>query len=422
MKNLIWVPILLIICIFFLINLTPIYCPDTSGYVSLAHFLENNNLDSYSFSRTPIYPAMILLVNYNMSSLIIIQMILLAVSIICLYFLAKDLLSSSMYANIAVIIFALNPTIWNYSSSILTESIVISFVIISYSLVHYYLKTGNILYALGGIFVCSISTLTRPAILFILLAFVTVLLVSRTLSRLQKGFVLLIPILVIGSWVSQVYSHTGMISIATTLPRHITNHTGAFIESAGAKYTTIYEPYISVRDSCHTHVMTIFRANNLMRENNPNITDSEYNQLLLATSLSAIRNRPISYMSSVLKSWINNHRHPNPSEDFLQQLGNSSFIRIFSRRITKLIAMLLMFFCYVSFIIKGFQRKLIAHNHLLPFLTILLFSSANAVFESPNGRYLMPILFLFVVYGIKSIVNLLTWGILRTGIRHNQQD
>lgn len=327
-----------------------------------------------------------------------------------------------MYASIAVIIYALNPTIWNYTCSILTESIVISFVIISYSLLHFYLKNDNFLYALSGVLLCSITTLTRPAILFILLAFVTVLLVSRTLSLLKKVFVLLLPILVIGPWVSQVYSHTGMISIATTLPRNITNHTGAFIESADAKYKTIYEPYIPVRDSCHTHVMTIFRANNLMRENNPNISDSEYNQLLLATSLSAIRNRPISYLSSVLKSWINNHRHPNPSEDFLQQLGNSSFIRIFSRRITKLIAMLLMLFCYVFFIIKGFQRKLLAHNHLLPFLVIFLFSSANAVFESPNGRYLLPILFLFVIYGIKSILNLLTWGILRTGIRHSQRN
>ena len=77
--------LVLIIVLFIYITVSisnPISFPDTSGYIELAEIIDTNSYEEYNFARTPGLPFIILLVNYNYSTQIVLQYALTFISIL----------------------------------------------------------------------------------------------------------------------------------------------------------------------------------------------------------------------------------------------------------------------------------------------------------------------------------------------------
>jgi len=173
----------------------------------------------------------------------------------------------------------------------------------------------NVKYLIVSFIVISFGVLVRPILATVMFAYLLVYNIRKKPS-LRSYISIIVPLIIILPWVYIVWANTGKIGLTSLMPKNITNHTGAFLEYADDEFSRMREPYIEERDVRGTHVMNIFRAQAAMRANYPELTNTEYNDELMRMSLSAIKNKPLLYIRSVLTTLVRNHIPCNPSDEF----------------------------------------------------------------------------------------------------------
>ena len=380
----------------------PILAPDTGGYTILAEAIEQGTLEEYSFARTPGFPLLMLLFQYDLVRLVTLQYIIAILSIYMLYTIVNKHIDEPYLAYLCIAIYILNYNIWSLSSTILTDSLAASLALFAIafmfkSVIH----ENNLKYVTYSSIIITLGILVRPILATILIAYTVVYVITQKPS-VRYCVALIAPLIMLIPWVYVVWSNTGKFGVTTLMPKNITNHTGAFLEYADDEFSRMRDPYIQERDARGTHVMTIFRAQDSMRANYPELSDTEYNSELMRMSVSAIKAKPFLYFKSVLYTVARNHIPCNPSEMFLSQLGDGFLLRLWARRGSKLLLMLFELLTYIYFGIRIFRKKMNAADWL--FAAVLFFFILSvSMLESPNGRYLMPVVFIYYIYGCKFV-------------------
>lgn len=379
----------------------PISAPDTHGYIFLAETIEHGTFREYNFARTPGLPMLMILAGHNYKTMITVQYVIALVSIISLYRLIYPAVERSCISLICTSIYFFNLNIWSLASSILTDSLATSLALIAISFMYIsVINENSAKYVIVSSIIISFSILVRPILATIMIAYIIVYLVKKPTRRYY--FALFSPLVIVLPWVYILWESTGEIGLTTLMPKNITNHTGAFLEYADDEYSSMRDPYIEERNSRGTHVMTIFGAQNAMRANYPDLTDTEYNDELMRMSLSAIRNKPFLYIKSVFVTIAKNHIPCNPSDEFLAQLGDGFLLRLWARRGSKILLILFEFLTYLYFVIKCVRKKMTATDWLFAVI-LLCYIIPVSMLESPSGRYMMPIVIVYYIYGCKFV-------------------
>lgn len=400
-----WAPLLILALLFSVLVMTvhvTIHAQDTGSYIHLAQRISEGRLAGYGFARSPGYPLLILLAGFRYGRLVIFQALLTVVSMAAIHHMAIRELGRRL-ALLCALLYSLNLTVWSYSFAVLSDSVAVSLTVISLCLMYTYLRRHDPRFLPPAVLVISFGILVRPILLSVLAAFIVACLFDRRCRR-HTWLTCLLTLLVLAPWVLTVWKHAGMITLTTLLPVNITNHTGGFLEHADDEFGEMRDAYLAVRDSLGSHEMAIFRAQPRMRAAHPNLSDADYNRMLLRMSLSAMRARPVSYIRSVFRSLVRNHIPANPHEPFLERFWDSDLMFLLSNRIYKSLLIMLMMASYLYWSVGGLGAgRSCRPTDAFPAIVVLFFTIPVALLESPNGRYLMPLYGLFTLFGLKAV-------------------
>jgi len=163
--------------------------PDSLTYLN---FDKNIFLGQVDASRTPVYPYFIKIIrnlfgqNNILENVVFIQDVILFLTIVVAYYIAKNIFKNKSTVYIIALLYGCAPCILNFTHTILTETLSLSFFVMFFGLVVLYIKKPNNLMAvLIGLSV-FILVMTRPAFLFIIPIMVVFWILRFTLQNRER--------------------------------------------------------------------------------------------------------------------------------------------------------------------------------------------------------------------------------------------
>ena len=305
-----------------LLSYPPVLYGDSQGYLDLAGQLRTLRFAAYNGARTPVYPLFLLLSGFSSksgfdaNSIRVIQNLtgigVAAMLFLMVYWRTK----STSLAFISGLACGLDLSQLGFEQLILTEALCTFLLTLSVLLFQWALSEeqfGWRKHALLGI-ATALTILTRPLYVYLVplyLAFVALTRRRGSCERSELGwrlgaFAAPAGALLLG-WCLFNWSTVGYFGITTQLGIGLTNHSGAFIELAPARYAGIRDPYLKARSKqiaeTGSYVFAIFRA---MAEIEA-ATGYDYvrlSQALTRMSLELFVEHPILYGRGVARGWL----------------------------------------------------------------------------------------------------------------------
>lgn len=243
-------------CLLLLWSDKALLASDSQGYINIAKniiskfFFSQDGVDPDYF-RTPGYPLFLATIFYlggNLNFVIIAQVL---ISGICIVLAYKTLLLIGFSKNVAKIgtaLLLLDLTTYQYSHTILSESLFASTLMISlYFFVKWTKSNFDIKYMLGFALCLNYALLIRPILIYFNLIFCIVLLLSVLLKKMHIKQVIIFSIaflLVFGTWSYRNYSTSNLFTYSTVRNYNLLYFDGEqlceMVENINNKDATIY--------------------------------------------------------------------------------------------------------------------------------------------------------------------------------------
>lgn len=174
--------------------------PDSQTYLD---FNKNIFLGEIDASRTPVYPYFIKIIRIIfgqksiLENIVFIQDVILFLTIIVVYYIAKNIFKNKSIVFTIVLLFGCAPCILNFTHVILTEVLSLSFFVIFLALIISYIKKPNNKMAAVISLAILILVMTRPSFLFIVPIIIIFWILRFSLHK-QERFKCLIGLIAIG--------------------------------------------------------------------------------------------------------------------------------------------------------------------------------------------------------------------------------
>jgi len=300
----------------FLLLYDPLFFNDSNDYLQLARIIASGDFSGYNGARTPLYPLIIILFNFNIQALVIFQFGLGLLISLIIYQSFKQIFASSQIGFATGLSYALNPSQIVFEYALLTETVVTVLICLSFfAFIVALRKDGNPWLALLVGILSSSAALTKPLFQFLPLLFSLIFAcffyfkIERKLSRALTGFALVIlpACLILGGWSFFNYNKTGTFAVTTLAGFNLSNHTGAFIEYAPEQYGQIKEIYLQhrriVQQRTGTSSMTIWKALDDLQVRT-GLSFAELSSQFTDLSIYLIYHYPVRYLRSAAKSFV----------------------------------------------------------------------------------------------------------------------
>lgn len=303
----------------------PVVFPDTSGYELLASQIRMLNFNGYEGIRTPGYPLFLLICALNHHIVWLVQSFLGIVISIMLFEITFYLTQKYSLSFLAGILYSFSLNLLFFEATVLTETLSIFLIVLSLLLIvklchtstsrpitFYYVSIGVVL---------GFAILVRPYLLILVFPILGFLayrslsarLPSHLIIKYLSAFIVPVAVIVLG-WCAFNKIATGYFGITTLTGYSLTQHSGAFIEFAPDRYSTVRDIYLEHREiniaEIGTHSQTIWRAYPEMLR----VTGLSFGDLsreLTKMSMELFVTHPDYYLKSVFKSWVDFWRVAN---------------------------------------------------------------------------------------------------------------
>lgn len=229
---------------------------DAVGYQKLAlsilHFFHIKT----EVLRTPIYPAFVagIYAIFGIKPYIVIFFqILLSTCTAYFFYKIVEQLCNQKVANIALLIFAIEPTLILYTTFLYSEILFMFFTILSLWMLLLGLKTQQIKYFILSSIALGLATLTRPAGQYLILVHILIILIynSNYIQNIKYATVIfLIYIVSISPWAIRNYVFHGRLKISSTMEHNaliLSSFYTAFKSSPLPKDTIINQFLVQVK-------------------------------------------------------------------------------------------------------------------------------------------------------------------------------
>ena len=294
----------------------PFIFRDSHDYLQLARIIGSGDYSGYNGARTPLYPLVILLFDFNVHTVVIFQFFLGLLITLVIYQSFKRIFASSTIGFAAGLSYALNPSQLVFEYALLTETAATALISFSFFAFIISLKKGcspRLVLLVGTL--GSLAALTKP--LFQFLPLLLSLLIAcfyyfnverRLFGALTRFSLVILPALVIlGGWSLFNYERTGSFAVTTLTGFNLSNHTGAFIEFAPEEYAQIREIYLEHRrlvlKETGTSSMTILKALDDLQART-GLSFAELSRRFMDMSIYLVCHHPARYLRSAAKSFV----------------------------------------------------------------------------------------------------------------------
>ena len=226
----------------------PLTDNDTIGYVSLGKSLLSLNLAGDLGMRTPVYPLFIGLMGFDGGLIRTAQLCLGLITTVLLFYTAFSLTRSGPLALLAGVAYGWSPVQISFENFMMTEALSTFLLVCAIAL---YAKAARsdrpspwLFLALG--LVAALGVLARP----VLAVVPVILLIALWIRRDGRRAIVLVALAGLGpilAWSAFNYARLDYFGPTTVTGGNLTNHTGAYIEDAPARYATIKRIYLAAR-------------------------------------------------------------------------------------------------------------------------------------------------------------------------------
>lgn len=388
----------------------PITGQDTSGYERLADSFASGDYNNYTGDRTPVFPLVILLNNFNYSWILLTHFLMGTLISMLIFLIFVNLKMPPVVSFIGGLSYSVHIPLIGRELYIATETTAIFFTVILFFLIVMYHKRAlwkNILLFCIAI-VISILTLTRPAFL-VLIPFIFLLLIVFDRIQinswdikpiLRKLIIYLIPIIIlIGGWCQFNNMNLNKFTITTFKGYSLINSVGSLMVDAPDKF----EPYKSIYIEKHSYKIReegkYYNAVHLCTDTLMQTLDLKFWELSEKweeIAFTLIKQHPGKYFAETLKGFRRNWKPMG-----FYKSDNKIIIAIRQLEQIMVLVIQFLFFCIPVFLFltrkeRYFQASeifLIAHV----FLISLGISGISAAVEYGDPRFSLPYLPLIVI-------------------------
>ena len=397
---------------------------DSHQYLSLAHMIGQRNLSADLGQRTPLYPALLVVLRYNVDVTRIVQMVLGLAITAAIFFILWTLTHRCSVAFLGAILYGLSLAQVLLESAILTETLT-TFLLVMLGASLTWLWADRERYVALKVVATGICAglvpLARPVYVYVpLFALAAVLLwvphaprrVALMAAMLAVAFV---PVL---AWSAYNYTRFDTFNLTTMTGFNLTDKTSNYVQDAPNKFAPIRDIYVAFRDAHRGqelfligHVTTAMMA----------ATHESYEQLsktVLQMDLGLIRTHPKQYLGNVALVFAQFWKGTEYDKSLPALSGLTRVAWFFEKWLFRLLN--LVFLVLVAgWIVKVLTRR------AKPAVTPLVWMSATTVVagvlcalleDGSNARFGMPTQpYVFCV-----VVAVLTAAIVRTRVARPQ--
>ncbi len=412
------------------VSYPPLTHPDTESYMVLAQQIASLDLSAYdggrSGGRTPVYPLFIMLGGLNVHGVYFIQALLGIAAGVLLFLTALRFKRSHALA----ILVGLIPTVLLnqlfMEASILSEHLAGVLAVASlYVGVTILMRGGGAGSTVVLGLLVAATVLARPAYVALVPVYAIVAFLQAQQARFTRtGLYLAAACLPIAAWMAVVALTVGQFSLSTRTGFGLMNHSGAFIEYADPRYTTIRDVYlrhrsletdpgknaVTILDYLRTvswsggNASVIFNALDDLSAAT-GLSDIELSRELQKLSVDLFWRHPDLYMNSVFKAWLSYWTAPNYWQPEAIRSPNLSSVMkalwrverplIWLANLALLLAVTWLVLQVVASAAKWRFSAIVEDRHLLALLlaggSVFWFAIFQALVEyGENGRYSIP--------------------------------
>jgi 4-amino-4-deoxy-L-arabinose transferase-like glycosyltransferase len=285
---------------------------DTASYRRSADAILGG-FKAYDGTRTPGYPAFMALIGPDRA--VYAAQLLLGLGITLAWFwIGWKASGQPFFAALAALAHTLNPGQFFFEANLLTETLATFWLAAALLGACLWLKSPqrrNLWEALGIGLSSALAALTRP--LFIFMPVVLAVFMAFSLKRKRLAFdwkpllgVLLPALLLIGGWMSWVWSNYHVFSMSTMTGYHLVQHTGYYFEDVPDEYAAIREVYLDYREvriaERGTQGNAIWDAIPAL-QNATGMNFYELSRNLQKISIQLILTHPGEYLSRAVRGW-----------------------------------------------------------------------------------------------------------------------
>jgi len=290
--------------------------PDSAAYIELSKLLSNFSLENYTGERTPGYPILIALAAGNLNLTVFIQTVLGLISIVLIYDFSKLNTKNKALSFWISIIFASFLHIIFFEFAILTETLSLFFVLLSF----WYIKKYNLIGANASLkhaFVLSIILsflyVTRPIFIYFPTGFFLFYLVknfSYGFKRIifKATVFIILPFLSYYTWCSINEKNIGYFASTYFLGVNLSQTATPFFEKVPDENKLIRDIVVKHRElnpmykSDKKNPMSVWFAWNELREKT-NLSNPDLSNELGRISVNLFKEYPHLYLNQVFISW-----------------------------------------------------------------------------------------------------------------------
>lgn len=308
--TIIFVGILIRLIIIALYQHVTVY-PDSADYIELAKRLLNFNLNGYEGQRSPGYPLLLSLANTNLYLTAIFQSISGIITCIFIYKICIALnLAKRSSLLLAILSACYVPSIF-FEYSILSESLTLLFITISFYILFRLLKENNppIRYYLLLSFSCAFLVLIKPFYIYmagLLFIFLIIHHITTKAVILKVLSVIILPSLIFVSWSAVNKVNTGYFTSTTYFGFNMAQNCVSFAENTTDEYRdigNIYAKYRDNRDSSEYEIaMAIWEAYPELKDET-GLSLPDLSNKLYKYSITTIKMNVTAYIKQAVISW-----------------------------------------------------------------------------------------------------------------------
>ncbi len=291
---------------------------DTPSYMRLAMALKEAGLSGYDATRVPGYPAFLALLGTEPDVVWIVQMTLGWVISMLLFVFAWKTAGSPAFGALVGLLYNFIPGPVLFEANLLSETLTTFFLILSLVLMmgmdRAVSKRSAYGFALAMGISSSLAALVRPLFFILpvwLLIFVWFGPKGRSL-RLAVSYSLA-PLLMLGAWLTWMYTTYDMLGPTTMGGYHLVQHTGEYFEFLPDEVAPLRDTYIEYRDAQiaerGTQTNAIWDAIPEMSEVS-GLSFFALSAELQRLSVQLILQHPNLYLANVAQGWIDFWKSP----------------------------------------------------------------------------------------------------------------
>jgi len=298
---------------------SPVSTNDTPSYFFLAKSLRNHGFTNYNGTRTPGYPAFLLLTQTEERTYL--AQLLLGLAITLLFFYIGWRLSGKGWVGaLAASAYTLNLGQLFFEAAMLTETLTTFFIALAAAsvacLITAPLERRALWWAMAGIsslagIAGALAAMVRPMFVFMPLWIGLFLLLGwrAALHRVHWASALstvLPALLIIGAWMNFIHQNFKVWSMDAITGYHLVNHTGWYFEYVPDEYARLRDTYIQYREA---QIAATGSQTNAIWEAIPAMQKASgrgfygLSRLLTKISVQLILEHPDLYLRNVIKGW-----------------------------------------------------------------------------------------------------------------------